>query len=68
MSSLNLKVVQLIEHAQAKLVGWDLFAVGSKRRRVKRYLRPVQRVMGARKQFTHGAAIDSPPVQHPLRK
>jgi len=29
MSSLNLKVVQLIEHAQAKLVGWDLFPVGS---------------------------------------
>ena len=45
------------------------FQVGSHRRLEKRYLRPVQPRaqgwwMGAREQFTRGAVIDSPTVQH----
>jgi len=63
---------QLAEHAPPKLLGWIRFPDGSYRL-VKRYLRPVQPRArrwweSARKQFTHGAAIDSPPAQHSLLK
>jgi len=49
------------------------FPAGSYRRLEKRYWRPVQLRaqrwwVDARERFTRGAAIDSPPAQHSLRK
>jgi len=63
-------VVQLVEYVPPKLIGWVLFLVRSCSRLVKQYLtvQPWHRWVGAREQFTQGDAIDSPSVQHSLRK
>ena len=64
-------VVHLVEHAPPVLVGWVLFLVGPYLE--KQHLRSVQPRarrwwLGATELLTRGAAIDSTPMQHSLRK
>ena len=67
------ELTQAALDAPPKEVDWVRFPVGQYRRLEKRYLWPVQSRarrwwVGAREQFTRGAATDLPPVRHSLRK
>jgi len=71
------KIVKKLHHClhiyKQRIILLMPFSIGSYRRLKKRNLRPVQphalrKWKGAREQFTRGADVDSPSVQHSLRK